>query len=226
MTPDGRALFQGRETPGVEGDCRFVYRFPADGAVRDPGPRQPLRRDRRRRLPAPRDRPSRSPPGLFPLGGPPGRPVAVTASGGNLTTPVSQTVDLPDQPGAIVDVPPFDGPGGRPRRRAGSSSATGPSDRVGRRASRPLPAGRHGQRPDRPAGRGRSVPVAVKAGETVRSRSSRPPLGSWLDSVVDASATRGASSWPRTTTPAGPRLGLDAGPPTAGSSSRPRPTVT
>ncbi len=107
MTPDGRALAQGRETPGLDGDCRLVFRCPVEGTyliqVRDnlyggtDGACYRLR--------VTRDEPYAT--ALFPLGGRAGRSLTVRASGGNLRESVAQTIELPDGPGTVVNVPPF-----------------------------------------------------------------------------------------------------------------------
>ncbi len=83
MSTDGRALHQGREAQGVDGDCRFLYRYPSDAdyviQVRDllyggaAGSWYRLRVT---------DEPFAT--ALFPLGGPAGYVANLTVSGGNL----------------------------------------------------------------------------------------------------------------------------------------------
>lgn len=194
--PGGRPLVQRRETPGVDGDCRFAFTFPADGSyvvqVRDNLYGGTGGAPYRLRI-----TPEPFATGLFPLGGPPGRAVTVTASGGTLPAPLRQTVRLPDNPGAVVDIPPFDGPDGpvlAPGRLV-----------VGGGAERDEPGAQAGLEPPSPLTPGTTVNGRIgRAGEVDRYRldpgSGLPltlqvvaaPLGSWLDSVVTVRDPRGA----------------------------------
>jgi len=190
MTPDGRALAQGRETPGVGGDCRVLYTFPADGAyvvqVRDnlfggsDGGYYRLRVGAEPFATA-----------LFPLGGPPSRPITVTASGGNLAAPLSQTVELPDRPGADVEVPPFptaQGPVVAPGRLV-----VGDGPEVTEKADGVMALSDGvtvNARIDRPGEIDR-FRIGVKAGRVVRVKVVAARLGSWLDSVVTIRDSRG-----------------------------------
>ena len=122
---------------------------------------------------------------LFPLGGPRGTSISVSASGGSLTESRTRTILLPDEPGAVVDPGPFDGPGGPvlvkqrlavgdgpevlEARRLLAHPACGGSDRqwpdFSSRGDRPLH--RRGQEggpaPDRGAGRADSVPGSIRS---------------------------------------------------------------
>ena len=111
MTAKGSALAQGRESLGTDHDARLAFTFPADGEyvilVRDnlyAGGDSAVYRL------SVEDSPFAT--GLFPLGGPRGGKVEVTVSGGNLPSPLTRTVTLPDQPGAIFVPGPFEGQGG------------------------------------------------------------------------------------------------------------------
>lgn len=196
ITADGRALVQGRDTPGVEGDCRFSYTFPADASyliqVRDNLYAGAVGACYRLRVTA-----DPFATGLFPLGGPPGAPVTVTASGGNLPRPLRQTLTLPDKPGAIVELPPFGGPRGAvfapgrlvvgdgPELHEPTSNGEGPAllallravSTVNGRIERPGEVDRYR--------------VRVRKGETRRYRILAAPLGSRLDSVLTVRDSRG-----------------------------------
>ena len=190
LTPLGAALARSGPIRGGELDCRLTYLFPDDAPciiqVRDnlygggDAASYRLRVD---------DAPFAT--GLFPLGGPPGRTIDVTASGGTLPGPRSRRVALPDQPGGIVEVGPFDGPGGpvlaparlvvgdgdEPEVEESPSDANGPS---GTRL--PLGATANG-RIAHPGEVDRYL-VAARKGDRVRIRVRAASLGSWLDSVV------------------------------------------
>src|SRR5262249_61299780 len=107
----GAPLARAREPRGLAGDCRLAFTFPADGSyliqVRDNAYAGAEHAAYRLRVD---DAPFAS--GMFPLGGPRGQTITVTASGGSLPEPRTKSLVLPDQPGAIVEVGPFDGPGG------------------------------------------------------------------------------------------------------------------
>jgi hypothetical protein len=193
MTPDGRALFQGRETPGVDGDCRFLYTVPSTGPyviqVRDNLYRGGDGWCYRLRV---SDEPFAT--GLFPLGGPPGRSVTVTASGGNLSGPVSQTVKLPNLPGAVVDLKPFDSPAGKilapGRLVVGEGPEANEPDKPNEPSASLADGGTINGRIDRP-GEVDRYRVRFNVGETVHLRVVAAPLGSWLDSVVTVRDPRG-----------------------------------
>lgn len=118
-------------------------------------------------------------------------PPDVTASGGTLPGRRSRRVALPDQPGAIVEVGPFDGPGGPVLALARLVVGDGddpevedsPSDANGPSGTRlPLGATANG-RIAQPGEVDRYL-VAARKGDRVRIRVRAASLGSWLDSVV------------------------------------------
>ena len=185
MTPDGRALAQGRETPGLDGDCRLVFHCPVEGSyliqVRDnlyggtSGACYRLR--------VTRDEPFAT--ALFPLGGRAGRSLTVRASGGNLRESVAQTIELPDRSETVVNVPPF---------RSGESVFLSPGrieigadhetdEQPGRLLGIPQTGITINGRIDSPGGVDRHR-ILVRRAETVCIKLIAASLGSWLDSVV------------------------------------------
>jgi hypothetical protein len=184
MTPDGRALAQGRETPGVEGDCRFTFAFPADGAyviqVRDNTYGGSEASVYRLRVTG-----DAFATGLFPLGGTRGMAVRVTATGGNLASPMSREVTLSDLAGAMVSAPPFSGPGGPVLVPGRLVAGEGPErSEAEADVSRDLEPGvTLNGRLDRPREVDR-YRLKVARGDRVRVAVTAASLGSWLDSVV------------------------------------------
>jgi hypothetical protein len=192
---DGRPLYQAREVPGVEGDCRFSWAFPADGPyviqVRDNlyhGAEEAVYRLRVT------DEPFAT--GLFPLGGPAARSVEFSASGGSLAKARTRTLTLTGDPGTTFEVGPFDGPGGPvtvpmlavvgsgPERvepaEAGEAEPLTPLDpgaTVNGRLSKPGEVDRYRWN--------------VKGGEPIRIEVVASALGSWLDPVVTVRDGRG-----------------------------------
>jgi hypothetical protein len=175
----GSPLTQRYETPGVEGDCRFDFTFPDDGSytiqVRDNLYRGADGAVYRLRV-------SGEPyaTGLFPLGGQAGRAVEVFASGGSLLSRRSKTVTLPDEPGAVVDPGPFDGPVGPVTVPMRLVVGTGP-ERVETEGAEPGTT--LNGRIDRP-GEVDRYRLEVRAGEPVRVAVVAAALGSWLDPVL------------------------------------------
>ena len=110
LAPNGNALAQSRPTRGNDRDCRLNVTLPHDGSflvlVHDSTFGGNDSAGYRLRI---EEAPYAT--GMFPLGGPRGQSVTVTASGGNLSEPRSKTISLPDEPGVFVDVAPFEGPG-------------------------------------------------------------------------------------------------------------------
>ena len=128
--------------------------------------------------------------GQFPLGGTAGSVVLVTASGGNLATPLSQQIALANHPGERVDVPPFDGPGGTVSAPAPGRLVVGeglepienPSETAG--TGQALESGATlNARLDRP-GEVDRYRLAVSKGKPLRLTIRASSLGSWLDSVL------------------------------------------
>jgi hypothetical protein len=182
MTIEGTPIHQARETPGIERDCRFSFTVPAPGRfviqVRNnlyggaEGAYYRLRVT---------DQPFAT--AHFPLGGPKGKTIIVTASGGILDSPIRQSVALPDEPGTTIDVPPF--PGGV---LIEGSLAVGNGPEVmepsGSRDALVISAGvTVNGRVEKPAEVDR-YRLAVKSGDQIRVRVTAAALGSWLDSVV------------------------------------------
>src|SRR5262249_40426367 len=130
--------------------------------------------------------------GLFPLGGPAGRPVEFSASGGSLARARTRTLTLTGDPGATVEVRPFD----RPAVPSGGAAGAG-GDGGGR-------GGGGGGGPPPPLDPGATVNGRlskpgevdyyrwnVRGGEPVRIEVVASPLGSWLDPVVTVRDGRG-----------------------------------
>ena len=190
MSTHGKAWFQERETPGVEGDCRFLFDVPADGPyliqVRDTlygGSKWGFYRLRVTAEPFAT--------GLFPLGGPPGRPIKLTASGGNLSAPLSQTVNVPDRPREIAEIPPFRTEQATVIAPGRIEIGDGPEVNESAKGITPLSIGLTvNGRIDRPGEIDR-FRIAVKAGRVLRFKIVAAALGSWLDSVVTIRDSRG-----------------------------------
>jgi hypothetical protein len=181
FSASGAALRQVRETRGVDGDCRFLWTCPADGdyviQVRDnlygggPSAAYRLRID---------DAPFAT--GIDPLGGPAAQRLVATAVGGNLKEPVRLLMNLPDNPGALLEVDPIRAPQwniiGARRLDVGfgvevaesSSTAVPLGATINGRISR--------------AGEVDRYSVVVRKRDQVRVQVRAACLGSWLDSVV------------------------------------------
>ncbi|MBX6312287.1 MAG: hypothetical protein IRY99_05115 [Isosphaeraceae bacterium] len=178
-TPLGLAC----ETQGLQHDCRMSLTLPADGVyviqVRDHLYGGSEAATYRLRV---ADSPFAT--GMFPLGGPRGESITVTASGGNLATPLSKAIALPDAPGAIVEVGSFDGPDGPVLAPARLIVGDGP-ELTEAKVPETLPPGEItvNGRLDRP-GEVDRYRVAAKRGESLGIRIRAAALGSWLDSVV------------------------------------------
>jgi hypothetical protein len=173
------------------GDCRLSYTLPAEGRysveVRDSLYRGSAAARYRLRIDT-----GPFATAIFPLGGPRGEPLTVTASGGNLTVPWHKTLILPDEPGATVAAGVFAGPGGSLLAPGRLISGSGPeideSPGVPGTALRRIPVrlpfgATVNGRIDRP-GEVDRYSVAVPRGEAVQVEVQAAGLGSWLDSVV------------------------------------------
>jgi hypothetical protein len=185
LGPTGAAIAQASRTPGLDGDARLSVLLPEDGpytirlhdnlygGAEGLGYRLRIERD------------GAFATGLHPLGGRAGETVTVEASGGTLDEPRSRTITLPDDPGLVMDVGPFDGPGGpvpAPQRfvvgggtelaepAEGAPAAFEPGAAVNGRIGEPGEVDRY--------------TLKVKKGESVALRVRAAELGSWLDSVV------------------------------------------
>ena len=179
----GTAIAQAVESRGADHDARLSYTF-ADDAMYTLQVRDTLYGGGEGATYRLRIEEAPYATGLYPLGGPRGGTVEVTASGGNLQGPLSQSVRLPDEAGATVEVPPFpglDGPVSSPGRLyvgAGievAETADGPT-------TLPAPAAANGR-----IGRRGEVDryrVAVKKGDILGIRVRAAGLGSWLDALV------------------------------------------
>lgn len=111
LSARGAALAQSRETRGLNHDARLSFKIPADGEyliqVRD---NQYQGGDTAAYRLTVDNTPFAT--GMFPLGGTRGSTVDVTVSGGNLASPRTRSITLPDAPGAMIDPGAFDGPDG------------------------------------------------------------------------------------------------------------------
>ncbi len=142
---------------------------------------------------------------MFPLGGPGGKPLTITALGGNLRKPIAKVVTLPDTPGILVDPGPFDGPDGAvaaPMMVMVGEAKEFREPQAGDLAEAPGPAAvdaSGGAMPESfysillaetsngAIGRRGEVDryvMTVKKGEKFRIRVVAEPMGSWLDSVL------------------------------------------
>ena len=122
--------------------------------------------------------------GLFPLGGPRGGTVVVSAGGGNLAGPLSQAITLPDEAGATVEVPPFpapEGPVASPGRLYVGAGVEVMEAEAGP-TSLPAEAAANGRISRR--GEVDRYKVPVKKGDKLSIRVRAAALGSWLDALV------------------------------------------
>jgi hypothetical protein len=183
LSATGSALAQGRELRG-ERDGRLRHRLPRDGTylllVHDFLYGGAESAGYRLRVV---DAPFAT--ALFPLGGPRGGTITVTASGGDLAAPRTRTVALPDEPGAVIEPGPFDGPGGPvtvPQRLA---VAEGPEvfETQSPSPTRLAVGTTANGRISRPGEVDRYL-LAVKKGDRLRFEVQAAALGSWLDSVL------------------------------------------
>jgi hypothetical protein len=183
LTANGSALAQGRERRDGR-DGRISFRLPQDGTylvlVHDylyggaavAGYRLKVS-----------DAPFAT--ALFPLGGPPGKTITLNATGGNLAEPRTRSLTLPDEPGAIVEPGPFDGPGGPvtvPQRLAvaGGPEVVETQDGPPTRLAVGTTANGRIARP----GEVDRYALAVRKGDRLRFEVQAAALGSWLDSVL------------------------------------------
>ncbi len=108
----GVSIAQARESRSSDHDCRLAVRIPADGflitQVRDNTYAGGDSATYRLRVSA-----TPYATGLYPLGGPRGKPLTVTATGGSLRAPISKRINLPDTPGVMVNPGPFESPKGQ-----------------------------------------------------------------------------------------------------------------
>ncbi len=200
----GVSIAQARESRSSDHDCRLAVKIPRDGLliaqVRDntyAGGDSATYRLRVATTPYAT--------GLYPLAGPRGKPLTVTAMGGNLRSPISKRIDLPDTPGAVIDPGPFESPEGpvaAPMKvvvgEANELREYQPGELPGALQPRPTAA-------DAPFGPGPPYSIlvgeacngaigrrgevdryrmTVKKGEKFRIRVVAEPMGSWLDSVL------------------------------------------
>jgi hypothetical protein len=185
--PDGVSLEQARASKGFGRDARLVFTFPEDGlyylqvhdniyAGNDAAAYRLRARDNGRFATA-----------LFPLGGPAGWTVQVEASGGNLDAPRTAFVPLPDEPGKLIDPPPFPGEGGSvvaPMRLVvGGSDRDEILERKGAEFTPIVPGQAVCGRIDRP-GEVDRYRITSKTASTIELKVRAAELGSWLDSVV------------------------------------------
>lgn len=194
MTAGGRAVAQGRATPGIDDDCRIVFKVPEGGSylvqVRDNLYGGSETATYRLRLTG---EPFAT--GLFPLGGAAGQKVRVTASGGTLVGPLEQEIPLPDSPGLLVDLPPFEYQGApvlAPGRLLVGDGAevTEPVDVTGLSALQLNPGVTVNGRLDRP-GEVDRYRLALSRRESDRIEITAARLGSRLDSVLTLRDARG-----------------------------------
>jgi hypothetical protein len=188
FSADGHAIAQGRESRGLDQDCRMAMVLPEDGLcviqVRDntygggDQARYRLRVD-----------PSPHATGVFPIGGPKGQTIDLEISGGNLAEPLRKSITLPDTPGALIEPGSVEGPGGLVvipgRIMVGDSPEVvepveiKPGVVINGRISR--------------EGEVDSYRMAVKAGEKFRLKVEAAAMGSWLDSVIAIRDDKGAT---------------------------------
>jgi hypothetical protein len=192
LSANGSALAQGRERRG-DRDDRLCFRLPRDGTylvlVHDFLYGGAAAAGYRLRV---SDAPFAT--ALFPLGGPRGQTITLTATGGNLAEPRSRSMTLPDEPGAIVEPGPFDGPGGPVTVRQRLAVADGPEvfeTRDGSPTRLAVGTTANG-RIARPGEVDRYV-LAVKKGDRLRFEVQAAALGSWLDSVLVVRDAQGKS---------------------------------
>ena len=190
----GVSIAQARESRSADHDARLAVEIPKEGAfivqVRDNtygGDDSASYRIRVTTTPFAT--------GLFPLGGPKGKPLQVVASGGSLKSPVSKSISLPDRPGASVDPGLFevagkkiDAPGmvlvGGDAEIVESNSTSGPTAiKPGETANGRIERRNEVDR----------YSIALHKGEKYRISVEAEPLGSWLDSVLSVKDGKGGA---------------------------------
>jgi hypothetical protein len=195
LGPGGAAISQAREGRGGDRDCRLSFVFPDDR------PHFVQLRDntfgggdgvayRLRITGAP------FATAAFPIGGRGGKALDVEVSGGTLKEPLTGTVGLPDDPGALVEPGSIEVPGGTttvPRRLV-----------VGEGPEVVEPAGRDGTSPPLPLDLGTTAngrigrdgevdryAISLLKGGRARASVRANDLGSWLDSVLTVRGPKG-----------------------------------
>jgi hypothetical protein len=183
FSANGAALAQGRELRG-ERDRRISLRLPRNGTylllvhdflyggAESAGYRLKVS-----------DAPFAT--GLFPLGGPRGQTVRVTASGGNLAESRTKLVSLPDEPGAIVEPGRFEGSGGPVAVPQRLTVGDGPEVLEAQEAAPTrLEVGTTANGRIGWPGEVDQYVLAVKKGDQLRFEVQAAALGSGLDSVL------------------------------------------
>lgn len=198
LAPNGAALAQAKPTRGGDRDCRLNVTIPRDGTylvlVHDNAFGGGESAGYRLRI---EEAPFAT--SLFPLGGPRGQSVTVTASGGNLKEPRGKTLTLPDEPGTLVDPGPFEGTGGIVLAPGKLAVGDGPevfeaqSDEPKKPSVTPLTPGTTANgRIERPGEIDRFT-IPVKKGDRLHVKVQAAPLGSWLDSVITLRDAQGTT---------------------------------
>ena len=133
--------------------------------------------------------------GLFPLGGPRGKSVEVSLSGGSLESPRTRSILLPDSAGREFDLGEFpgkDGPILAPRRFVVGDEGE-VNEPLSGSTETPMPV-LSGQtingRIDRP-GEVDRYRLKVKKGDRLRLKVQAAELGSWIDSVLTIRSPKG-----------------------------------
>ena len=199
----GAAIAQARESRSGDHDCRLAVKIPRGGVliaqVRDNTYEGNEAATYRLRVTA-----TPYATAIYPLGGPRGKPVTITALGGNLKKPLTRRATLPDTPGTLFDPGPFDSPDGPvaspmlvmvgeagelqevPAGDMGTAFRPAPRE-AGPEMPAPPYAIHIGETSNGVIGRRGEVDrydLTVKKGEKVRVRIIAEPMGSWLDSVL------------------------------------------
>jgi hypothetical protein len=185
LGPSGLSLAQASETRGLERDARLALTLPEDGlyTIRLHDKLYGGAEGAVYRLRIESGTPVAT--GLFPLGGRRGETITVEASGGTLDEPRTRSITLPDEPGRLLHVGEFDGPGGPVRvpMRLAVGGGTEVIEAPGDSMLTVEPGACINGRIDRP-GEVDRYRLKVKKGESVSLRVRASALGSWLDSVV------------------------------------------
>ena len=194
--PNGAAISQARESRSNDRDARLGVTIPREGAVivqvRD-------NTYSGNDLAGYRLRVTRQPyaTGLFPLGGPPGKPVEVTISGGNLKKPLTKTVTLPNTPGVRIDPGLFaspDGPVPSPNLiTVGNSAESELVEPATASAERTIALGQTMNGRISARDEVDRYTVTVKKGQKFRVSASAAAIGSWLDTVLTLKDESGAT---------------------------------
>ena len=190
FTVGGRPIERASETRGLQGDARLFNRFREDGAVvvrvQDLLYRESGAMGYRLRVEAE----GRYATGLYPLGGPSGRSIAVEVSGGNLESSWNYVQTLPETPGSTLNPGPFETDTGpiQVDARLVAGTVDEVIEPIGGLAARsePLEIG-PGMVANGRIERAREVDryrLKAPAGETVSLKVRAADLGSWLDSVL------------------------------------------